>query len=162
MFGGHGLIHDDSMTVGIFLAQLKIVRTLGSAYNGIYKICTELEEIYPSLVRITRFLNLETDIKQHLELDNYRREKEAERRAKCSIQEDDVPIKIENVNLTYSPETRRVNHGMFGRERGCEVVRMDHVALPGKGKMEFNQGQFVVLTGPQHGGKATLLNIVAG
>merc|ERR1712007_196060 len=98
---------DGSQTVGVFLANTRMLRHLGKAWLDMYVQLLEMQSVVPDLERITRLINAEVDVLQRIRLMRLRIEHSLARRSQNgSCQEDfllpdDVPILVENVSFQY-------------------------------------------------------------
>jgi ABC-type multidrug transport system fused ATPase/permease subunit len=149
---------DGSLTIGMFVTNLKVVDSCGQSFESIFMILVDIQRTYPSMMNIFELLNLQTDVADRMrisratEADTLSREETvlSRQHSTCSstdpIPEDLIPIEI---NL-YD------NFIFEGTPKGGGV------RLNFQGKFEINQGQMVAIVGSVGAGKATLLHLLAG
>merc|ERR1712093_950605 len=65
MYGLQQIINEN-MTVGVFLVNLQIIRSIGQSWGLIYQIVVKIQMVCPSLARITHFMNLPVDTWEHM------------------------------------------------------------------------------------------------
>jgi len=191
MFGGIRVVQGE-LSLGMFVATLSIYKSTGDEWKGIYNTFLEIEEVLPSLTYITRVLNRPCELlvrKTHLEA---RVEKTLEGFRWAHSQGkprniDDLHFVLEE---TYVPPTRVMHLAPKGATRssvvgalsasegrrtqgtdggkdkvlktdsGCYVTMTQSMAF--SGRLEFEQGQMVCLTGHHVSGKATVLRLIGG
>jgi len=169
-FGGLWLIYGGMMvidrkngggSIGIFLANVKVFSSVANCFNGMYGRWLEIETILPCLLRVTRFMNLPTElIKRRAVTDLLRDQSQKYRSHAVNMQKkfnrvmetdqvpflDRVPIVFGNIVFEYTVKNSSGN---------VETLKTLHY----QGFLEVFQGQFVCITGPKGSGKATLLKI---
>eukprot|EP00747_Dinoflagellata_sp_TGD_P079382 gnl/TRDRNA2_/TRDRNA2_160484_c1_seq1.p1 gnl/TRDRNA2_/TRDRNA2_160484_c1~~gnl/TRDRNA2_/TRDRNA2_160484_c1_seq1.p1 ORF type:complete len:921 (+),score=142.22 gnl/TRDRNA2_/TRDRNA2_160484_c1_seq1:258-2765(+) len=148
--GGMSVIRDpEKNTLGMFLTDLRILSTIGSSWGAIYSICLKMETIFPALERITKLLNLSTDVMKRKELtgsfltvvDGLVEERTTTRTPSKSttgswpMPFDDLPLKIENLVMPHGKARFTANPVLI------------------------QQGQFVSIIGNRGEGKSTLLKL---
>lgn len=144
-FGGM-LVINGSMTLGMFLANIRIFRDVGDTSQEVYRVWLDMQEVLPSLVRITRLLNLPIDIDERKALSDLR-EKLSRDKLKGLPSEDrteamqSMPITIQDINI--------------GTHTGDGPIKMS-------GRVTINPGNLVAVIGPRSSGKSTFLKILGG
>jgi len=154
LWGGiRHLENPEDNTLGMFLANVTIIKTLGGIFGTLYFNVTEMEAVFPALLNIVMLLNLPVDLHQRMKLNRYRRQETSERRLLLKGEQlggfalDYLPIEVDLSRL--SVVGRRSMHPGTG------------VPEPA-GTMAMMQGSFVALVGPRGQGKTTLLKTLGG
>jgi len=138
-------------TLGMFLADLGVISTIGSSYAGIYKVLMDIEHIHPAFEMIVNLINLPTDVPQRKLVNREKRTKsnilrEDMRKAhRKGFPADNMPIVLKSLQYDYDFDTDSKAH-----------------AFDMKGTMNFYQGEFIALVGHQGEGKSTLLKMLGG
>jgi len=155
--------HQDSMTLGMFLTNIGIVKRVGDCYGSSYKTLLAIQSTGEALRHIVYAMNLPTDLrarsaamdKRRVETKNVREKLRAENPGVTSGLLDKAPIKFGNINFAYHSSIS----GNFGGDSTIrKTLHRQHI----KGCFEIEQGSMVCLIGPRGGGKATLLKILGG
>eukprot|EP00419_Tripos_fusus_P082805 CAMPEP_0172947532 /NCGR_PEP_ID=MMETSP1075-20121228/227614_1 /TAXON_ID=2916 /ORGANISM="Ceratium fusus, Strain PA161109" /LENGTH=372 /DNA_ID=CAMNT_0013808999 /DNA_START=80 /DNA_END=1195 /DNA_ORIENTATION=- len=152
-FGGKMLIGGSTtLSLGIFLANIQAIKTIGGSYTSIFTALLEAQSCIHSLRQITHLMNLPTDLEMRRESNNKRRIRTAELqedlKKRFPTQQyrqhlDKVPIMLENLQFQY-------------------VTTHIDSTLNLLGKINLEQGTLSVLVGKLSEGKRTLLRIMAG
>jgi len=144
IIGGTQVINE-IIGLGMFLANLSIIKTIGLAWGAIYSIVMEIEIMSPDFKQVVIMLNLATDVRNRKEVNRDRRGRTADMRAKLLQQGslgfplDNLPIILTNLKYSYA----------------------DKPGFRMKGEIFLHQGEFVSFVGPVGEGKATLLQVLA-
>jgi len=148
IIGGTQVVNGNQ-EVGMFLANLSTIKTIGSAWGTIYTIIMEMEVMSPDFRQVVIMLNLPTDVPQRRLLNRDRREKtavfrkEAAEKLKAGWPVDNLPIILDDLTYSYSSQTKAA----FKMQGGL--------------KIHLHQGEFISFMGPRGEGKATLLQMLA-
>eukprot|EP00930_Biecheleria_cincta_P039742 TRINITY_DN27293_c0_g1_i1.p1 TRINITY_DN27293_c0_g1~~TRINITY_DN27293_c0_g1_i1.p1 ORF type:complete len:941 (+),score=165.49 TRINITY_DN27293_c0_g1_i1:405-2825(+) len=142
---GRGILEGANISMGIFLASLKVIADMGDAYASIYKSVLEMNSLFDSLDRVVTCLNLNTDLAQRMALNRDSRDQTVKMRAEIRMGQDTyggvaldkIPIMLKEVRL--GP--------------GLQMLT---------GQLDIAQGELVSLVGPRNGGKTTVLKLLGG
>jgi ABC-type multidrug transport system fused ATPase/permease subunit len=135
-----------TLSLGAFLATINIFKEVGCEIQEIYSEVQEIQKCIGPLQKLAKFMNLETDLHDRLNINRARRregkvQREAAKRAavdKTSYAVDTVKIQLKNLSFSY--------HG------GPPVI--DNVS------QEFEQGKLYAFVGPPGGAKSTFLKLL--
>merc|ERR1719247_1290924 len=72
LIGGYLVLHK-TLSLGMFLANVRIFTQIGNMYHTIYTIVLEIQNVLPALERITTFINAESELNQRMALSRQRR-----------------------------------------------------------------------------------------
>merc|ERR1712166_86023 len=72
VYGGLQVI-DKALSLGMFLANLSIIATIGHSWADIYKCLMDMQSISPALLQIVDLINLPTDVPQRKALNRFKR-----------------------------------------------------------------------------------------
>mmetsp|Transcript_104400 Transcript_104400/g.171741 ORF Transcript_104400/g.171741 Transcript_104400/m.171741 type:complete len:551 (-) Transcript_104400:121-1773(-) len=151
MYGGRQVIKGD-LSVGYFVANLKLFDSLGSAYMDIYKIIISMMNTFPALINITTLLNLPTEVKQRCLVRRSQRQKTKN-------------YYVDLISNSAQDETARAVVDMipivFDFMKPFKFEGQDHVSLNFQGYISMHQGQLIAVVGAHRCGKATLLRLLA-
>jgi ABC-type uncharacterized transport system fused permease/ATPase subunit len=140
-----GMVIDGVLSLGFFLADLKIIEKFGTEFEKLYKVIMAMEATFPDLARVVGILNTPTDLEHRLLHERLAIEKTQTLRKEHSTRGpgalDRVPIIIQDLQFSFG-----------GSERSFSF----------KGNVEIEQGQMVCFVGGHGQGKSTLLKVVAG
>jgi len=154
-YGGKALLEGaPGTTLGMFLANVSVIDTVGSSYGAIYRALLEMQASFDSLRHITKVLNMPTDL-----LD--RKAANRKRRARTAVMMNDLkdqfpdasnhldlePILLEDLEFQYF-------------KKGFQPGTFKQVNL--LGKVALPQGTMTIIKGPRSQGKTTLLRILGG
>eukprot|EP00747_Dinoflagellata_sp_TGD_P124044 gnl/TRDRNA2_/TRDRNA2_173940_c2_seq4.p1 gnl/TRDRNA2_/TRDRNA2_173940_c2~~gnl/TRDRNA2_/TRDRNA2_173940_c2_seq4.p1 ORF type:complete len:391 (-),score=54.07 gnl/TRDRNA2_/TRDRNA2_173940_c2_seq4:214-1260(-) len=143
---------EKKLSLGMFLANLNIVNTIGNSTGSLYKILMEIQKIFPALEKVTHLLNLPTDLPERKALNR-------DRRARTTAMKADLrdtmlgPDHQGGIPLDFLPievSTLEINYGHR------------HETLNKSGKMTVEQGHLVSVIGGAEVGKTTFLKILGG
>lgn len=139
------------LSLGTLLATINVFKEVGAEIQEIYCECLEIQRAFGPLKKICHFMNLETDLPQHMIINRMRRKRGEERRQQVRHRQstngqdhttrfaaDDVEIEVTNLSFQYNPKYPPI---------------MSNVSL------RFPQGNMYSFVGPPHEGKATLLRL---
>jgi len=142
----------ESVTLGNFIADLNILKTIGDSYMSIFRGIFEMQSCIESLQNITYLMGLPTDLQKRQESTDMRREMTRKRRGELKElhpggqdPHDRQPLILENIEYHYA-----------GKDTGDYRSQL---SFPGK--MSIEQGTLCAFIGPSSGGKKTLLRILA-
>eukprot|EP00747_Dinoflagellata_sp_TGD_P143099 gnl/TRDRNA2_/TRDRNA2_176337_c0_seq3.p1 gnl/TRDRNA2_/TRDRNA2_176337_c0~~gnl/TRDRNA2_/TRDRNA2_176337_c0_seq3.p1 ORF type:complete len:526 (-),score=75.36 gnl/TRDRNA2_/TRDRNA2_176337_c0_seq3:143-1720(-) len=139
------IMSHDTSGLGMFLADLKVIKACGGAYGSIYNLLLKMEASFPHLMRIVSLLSLETDVHSRKLTLEHATAETTDLRAKMPkdtlYRLDLLPIMIKNFT---PPQMRRSD------------VNFKLTTL------QIQQGMLVAVNGPHGEGKATLLNFIGG
>jgi len=130
--------------LGSFLATINVFKEVGAEIQEVYREALEIQRAVGPLKKICHFLNLETDLEQHLRINRMRRKTgESKRQEQRLIHSsifaaDDVEIEVRNLSFQYVHDDAPVLSGV---------------------SLRFAQGRLYSFVGPPHEGKATLLRL---
>jgi len=65
---------EDRLPIGTFLLTLNVIRSMGKEYNNIYSAYLIVQTSFPALTRVTKMLNLSTDLGKRQDINLERRE----------------------------------------------------------------------------------------
>jgi len=154
--GSHG-----RLTIGTFLASLSAVKSMGSEAEALFDSIMRIQLSVSSLLKITFYMNMDTDVGERLATNRRRRamarelrdqvEARLERQAHSEggggnhhkVAADEMRIQLDNVHLSH------------GEHEG-DVSQFAEVNL------SITQGRVVAVVGRHSSGKASLLRLVAG
>jgi len=140
----------DTLSLGMFLANVSIIRKIGSAAGSIYAVLLDIQGTFPALENIVNLINRPTDLPQRIALSRDRRKTTTNMRSdirttlNIGAPIDLLPIRAENV------------------EFGFQTDAVGQRAFNSSGVLEILQGQMVSLVGPRGEGKSTMLKILGG
>lgn len=147
-----------TLSLGMFLTNIRIFGSIGGALNDTYKIVLQITTVLPALENIVLHMNLPLDLPAHKKLNRSRRETTTallqELKADNHMQPpvDRMPILVGNLSLRFESVARSQ------LERRAEhITNISH-----SGVLRVEQGTLVCLAGPMGGGKSTLLKVVGG
>lgn len=132
------------LSLGTFLATINVFKEVGAEVQEVYCECLEIQRAEGPLKKICHFLNLETDLAQHLRINRMRRQtgetKRQQQRLSCTslFAADSVDIEVRNLSFQYVHDDAPVLSGIT---------------------LSFAQGRLYAFVGPPHEGKATLLRL---
>ena len=92
-------------SLGVFLSNLQILQTFGACCVSIYKLQTELQSAVPSLIRITQYMNIDTDlVSRRVFVENFAQQTKAWRELATNQEDalDSIPIMFGNVDYKYT------------------------------------------------------------
>eukprot|EP00418_Pyrodinium_bahamense_P062012 CAMPEP_0179095334 /NCGR_PEP_ID=MMETSP0796-20121207/43766_1 /TAXON_ID=73915 /ORGANISM="Pyrodinium bahamense, Strain pbaha01" /LENGTH=944 /DNA_ID=CAMNT_0020793021 /DNA_START=40 /DNA_END=2870 /DNA_ORIENTATION=+ len=146
-FGGL-LVISDSMTLGMFLANVNIFKSVGSASTGVYSSWLDVQRVLPSLMRITELLNKPVDVDERKNFSD-RCERLSQEQLACRVKEGAesteilnlIPIRFSDVSVQYHTRPTPITF---------------------QGSVVIKQGSFVVVMGPCGAGKSTFLKLLCG
>lgn len=147
--GGLQVIHEpDTLSLGLFLANLRILKSIGQSSGVIYKILMNIEATSPALYKMVKLVNLPTDMHKRKAVNREQRAKTAALREEARQTTlpgwpvDKLPIEMNNLKFEYDSTKGPV------------------ISIPGR--MRFWQGELTALVGPAGEGKSTLLYMLGG
>lgn len=136
-----------SLSVGIFLTNIRVFRSIGTEWAQIYGCLLRMQSIFPAFQRIVVLMSLPTDAQHRLALSRHGQRIEMSLRGHLHSEEsagsgtDMLPIMIENIVFGYN-------------------IVDGHV--PRCARVVISQGQLVAVIGPMGEGKSTLLKYLSG
>jgi len=144
VIGGQQAI-SGSISLGMFLADVRVFTEVGEAWGTMYKVLLEMQTCFSALERIVRLENLPTDVPQRAKLMRSNQKKtNSQRRAMeregKRAHVDEMPIVVNNLQINASGKGGGINH---------------------KGELRVDQGTLVALVGNRGQGKATMLKVVS-
>lgn len=151
VMGGQQVV-DGTLSIGMFVMDLKIFDATGGAFSQIFEILVDMQKTFPSIMKLFRLFNLPTDVLERMDLKRMQRKVAAMQRERILeaqpgvIAVDIMPIVL-NLGEHFTFEMRH-NH--------------KSTVLNFKGKHDINQGQMVAIVGSAGVGKTTLLQLISG
>lgn len=153
IYGGT-LVLNGSITLGIFVTNLRIYAQVGQAVAQAYAVLLDLQVKAPALVRVCSVMNAPTDLETRLQ--NYRmnaQETARRRNAAARIHPintlNHVNIVVKDIMFQYAQEHR---------DRSINFSN----SMSFEGRFEIQQSTLVGLTGVEGHGKSALLNLIGG
>jgi len=139
LVGGYMVLFAESVlsgkvSLGTFLALIKIFQELSAEFSEAYTECLEILHSLGPLEKITSFLNAQADLKD-MRSWHHRMQQSMHQVAVY----DDASIVVENLAFRYANE-------------GDWLIRTDYMEVP--------QGTMVAVIGPHTGGKSTMLQLL--
>merc|ERR1719183_1777181 len=136
------------LTIGMFVIDLEIINASGQAFSAIYSLLVDMQRIYPSMMQITRLLNLPTDVSDRMKLKqsdvkvttDLRMQILKERPGVIAV--DLLPIEL-NLDDDFPFEGTTTSLNFSGRH-------------------DISQGQVIAILGGSGAGKRTLLRLISG
>lgn len=155
----------DSVKVGLVVATINIFKEVGLEMQEVYKELLEIQKSFGALMKVSYFMNLETDHELRMKTNRERRKKGSSLRQdlrtastrriadmkaqpastpsidmppECMFAVDQIPIHIKVKGFAYS--------------HGSKVL--DNVDL------QLTQGHMYAVVGPPHEGKATFMKLI--
>jgi len=129
-----------SLSLGFFLADLRIIEKFGQEFRQLYNLCMTIESTFPNLCRVSALLNKPTDLEDRL------------------INEKDV------LRRTETLRKQEASSGEHALERVPIFVRdlqfRMGILFNFRGSMEIAQGTMVCFVGAHGEGKTTLLKVL--
>jgi len=170
-YGGLQVI-DGALTLGMFLANLKIIQTMGSSWGAIYKVLMDIEAINPALMQVVELMNLPTDLPLRKALNRNKRRRSSEMRDEMrkTLERgwpvDNLPIALDGLTYDYN-DAGKVNEGSkieisikMDPTSGMSLSNGPTFAMTGQ--VNLFQGEFTALVGTPGQGKSTLLRMLGG
>lgn len=148
--GGMQVI-DGSLSIGMFVMDLKIFDTAGHAFSEIFKILVDLQRFYPSIMKLYHLLNLPTDIAERMQMKRAQRQLASEQR-KAILKSNPGIVAVDVMPIVLDLR----NNFRF------EGVPITAAHLNFTGRHEIIQGQMVAIIGGSEVGKRTLLHLISG
>merc|ERR1712196_311836 len=75
VFGMWAIIDADIISVGNFIAMIKILKMVGRCYGNLYTLLLQMQEAITPLNQIAVFMNLPVDVHEGMRLNRKRRER---------------------------------------------------------------------------------------
>lgn len=172
LVGGY-LVIEGELLLGCYMTNLHLFQGMGRVYSDLYCHVLSIQEETPALKRLTRLMNVPTDLALRAELNEHQMDQSDAFAATLSKQAqqnvpliDQLPIRIGDVTFKYD------SVGKTDRDAAaagcCLLSRIDgkacdssHDIMHFQGQMTIFQGQLVQLMGPPSEGKTTLLKLIA-
>mmetsp|Transcript_137201 Transcript_137201/g.382695 ORF Transcript_137201/g.382695 Transcript_137201/m.382695 type:complete len:892 (-) Transcript_137201:135-2810(-) len=145
MIGGQRVLNEE-ISVGLFTANISAISAIGDCVSQVSTILMELQMVEPALQRLTRFLNMRTDLPDRLVLSQHRGNMTRSLSNKFRAGQNDAEV-VDLLPICI---------------KGCHFVSHDGEEPRRSLNLEFKQGQVTTIIGPAGEGKATTLRVVAG
>eukprot|EP00747_Dinoflagellata_sp_TGD_P010686 gnl/TRDRNA2_/TRDRNA2_120057_c0_seq1.p1 gnl/TRDRNA2_/TRDRNA2_120057_c0~~gnl/TRDRNA2_/TRDRNA2_120057_c0_seq1.p1 ORF type:complete len:701 (-),score=77.89 gnl/TRDRNA2_/TRDRNA2_120057_c0_seq1:104-1903(-) len=145
--------YPETASLGMFLANIRILNVLGSTWGNIYRLALALETIFPALLRITELLNLPTDIPRRDTLSQHCVSETMKARAalRDEIRLRDGAIAANAFIVDLLPiRLANLKFSLNGK-----VISFSN-------SMTVQQGQLVAVLGRRREGKSLLLRVLGG
>eukprot|EP00930_Biecheleria_cincta_P003586 TRINITY_DN104521_c0_g1_i1.p1 TRINITY_DN104521_c0_g1~~TRINITY_DN104521_c0_g1_i1.p1 ORF type:complete len:929 (+),score=123.47 TRINITY_DN104521_c0_g1_i1:45-2789(+) len=139
MAGGLSVI-SGSLTLGMFLATLKILRILGKALGDALDVVVDIRSTLPLLTRVITLMNLTSDYGEVAALTSFRQKRTAEL-LPLHQSLDNIPIQIDMA-------------GAYIRQSGTRSSELNFA-----GKLQLSQGRLICVFGGHRSGKTTLVKL---
>mmetsp|Transcript_44846 Transcript_44846/g.100767 ORF Transcript_44846/g.100767 Transcript_44846/m.100767 type:complete len:892 (-) Transcript_44846:111-2786(-) len=141
-FYGGLLVISGSMTLGIFLANIRILTTVGDVSGDVYMTWLEVQKVFPALLRLTRLLNASIDVVERKQMADFGQKLTSDclpgLASPDGIELNALPLMLDRIKVTLSQD----------------VVAQFH------GRVDIHQGHFVAIIGPRGAGTSTLVKIM--
>jgi len=128
----------------MFLANIRVISSIGSTASSIYSVLLEMESTFPALASITKLLNIPIDPEHRMELLRKYQDDTREQRQRTIF--DELPIEVKDFQFNF---------------KGAQDATTP-MAFNGSGSLVIQQGEIACLIGPRGEGKSTLLRILGG
>jgi len=145
LIGGY-LVIIGNMTLGMFLANIRILTLVGDASEGMYATMMDIQMVLPQLTRITRLLNLPIDVDERKQLYECSCEATTKRQetfgavTDSKVLVDSHPLEVHNLEIHFP---------------GSPAMQIQKLLFTGR--MTMPQGKLIALVGAHGSGKSTLL-----
>eukprot|EP00747_Dinoflagellata_sp_TGD_P172644 gnl/TRDRNA2_/TRDRNA2_209585_c0_seq1.p1 gnl/TRDRNA2_/TRDRNA2_209585_c0~~gnl/TRDRNA2_/TRDRNA2_209585_c0_seq1.p1 ORF type:complete len:489 (-),score=78.38 gnl/TRDRNA2_/TRDRNA2_209585_c0_seq1:154-1473(-) len=143
--GGMTVLRDpDQLSLGTFLANLRILSAIGSSWADVAMMFQQIQTVFPSLLDVAKLMNMQTDTQKRMALSHRCLEESAALRDPSLDNDLDNPldhmqIKVGNLDFLY------------GRH-----------AITYTGRLVISQGELAALVGKRGEGKSMLLKVIGG
>lgn len=140
----------DSLPLGLFLANVSIILTIGEVQEKIYGVLLQMQANFPALTDLVTMINLPTDIVQRMQINRSNRRlsnASPESTADLTHMSADLKgFKLDHLNLRVNNLKWHWNGGQCSQP----------------GLIEIGQGELALFLGPQGSGKSTLMKLFGG
>eukprot|EP00747_Dinoflagellata_sp_TGD_P217843 gnl/TRDRNA2_/TRDRNA2_90189_c0_seq1.p1 gnl/TRDRNA2_/TRDRNA2_90189_c0~~gnl/TRDRNA2_/TRDRNA2_90189_c0_seq1.p1 ORF type:complete len:526 (+),score=69.45 gnl/TRDRNA2_/TRDRNA2_90189_c0_seq1:222-1580(+) len=158
-YGGEGLLNE-TLSLGIFLTDIYMLKILGREFGSIYTVFLEMQAAGPSLNHLVYLLNLPIDLPLRMELDRFRRRHTRTLRSEMGSRLRSARSGLGSANSRLDMMRIEVVQPEFEAVNGVTSSAIE--AFRRGGKLEIEQGTFVALVGPLGEGKGMLLKLIGG
>jgi len=163
VYGGKQVMADQ-LSLGMFLADVRIFTLIGTAFADIYEKMLEMQLVFPALERIVRLMNLQIDTQMRMALAREHHDMTTEKREdvlkkmsqETKLSPKDRPPPIDQLCITLTEMNWSYNSV-------CMATRAERrTYVQHSGKLEVQQGSLVSLIGKRGEGKSTVLKLLGG
>lgn len=160
--GGWAVI-DGYVTLGLYVTNINMFRGMGQVYSDIYSRLMTIQEVTPGLKRLTRLLNVPTDLNMRAQVSQYGHDIIDRFFADGASSDvpliDQLPICVCDVVFRYESSSLTSDRNNFST---LSKIHKDQEGMNFHGELRMTQGNLVQLIGPHGEGKTTLLKLIGG
>eukprot|EP00928_Gymnodinium_smaydae_P011913 TRINITY_DN14356_c0_g1_i2.p1 TRINITY_DN14356_c0_g1~~TRINITY_DN14356_c0_g1_i2.p1 ORF type:complete len:873 (-),score=191.78 TRINITY_DN14356_c0_g1_i2:103-2721(-) len=140
-----------TLTLGAFLATINVFKEIGVELSEIYEEVMEILKSLGPLLKVSTFMNYETELSDRMRINRMRRKVGHEKRMEKRSEVMSAP---RNLSHTFAVDLVKIEISDFCYSFASIGALLNNVNLT------FEQGKMYAFTGPPHQGKATLLKLI--
>lgn len=158
-----------TISLGTFLATINVFKEVGAEIEEIYHECVEIQKSIGPLLKISSYMNGETDLMLRMRINRFRRQLGKELRLAARKNAEDVTPKsnvLSKVGVLCGVTKTQNEPGKFPADDVSIQIKDLMFQFTGKEvfrspvSMDFAQGKMYALVGPSRQGKGTLLKLI--
>eukprot|EP00747_Dinoflagellata_sp_TGD_P083424 gnl/TRDRNA2_/TRDRNA2_162107_c3_seq1.p1 gnl/TRDRNA2_/TRDRNA2_162107_c3~~gnl/TRDRNA2_/TRDRNA2_162107_c3_seq1.p1 ORF type:complete len:431 (-),score=55.14 gnl/TRDRNA2_/TRDRNA2_162107_c3_seq1:34-1326(-) len=151
LIGGQNVING-KLTLGMFLTNIRVLGSIGSSCGNIYMILQEIQSVFPALLRVTRLLNLTSDVPKRGSMAHANAEESVKLRKDIRAEMDAIGGTVKDLPaIDFLPVLLSDIRLQFGKKE-----------LHFANTFKVCQGTLVGVLGKRGEGKSSLLKIFGG